>query len=653
MIVKMKFLTITGPKDDLDRMMDEYLSRYEIHLENALSELKTVRDLQPFNEANPYRELLAQAKSMVELLDGSLDRPEGSISMEEAVELIKQLNWQLEEKNSHRSDVTAKLGEVREKQKKLEPFRSLSFDTSRLQGFRFVKHRYGSIAKTYFREFEKYVYDDLETVFFKCKEDSETVWGIYFVPASEADRVDAIYASMHFERIHLSGDLQGSPDEYWSRLDEQEKELAAQETAISRSIAGELKNRRKELLLAVEKLEKLSENFEVRRLAACTREHHEMFYILCGWMSEKDAAAFKEETESDENVYCVTEDVDRSVDSPPPTKLKNSRLVRPFEMFTRMYGLPAYNELDPTLFIALTYALIFGAMFGDAGQGLLLAVGGFLLYRFKKQQLAAIVGYAGIFSTIFGFLYGSLFGFEDILPALWLRPASSEAMVNLPFVGKMNTIFVVTIVFGMALNLLVMVFHIINSLKAKETGDTWFDHNGFAGLVFYGAAVTVIILFMTGHSLPGGIVLALMFGVPLLLIALKEPLTNRLLKKKAETKNNAVMFVVQTFFELFEVLLSYFSNTLSFIRIGAFAVSHAAMMEVVMMLSGAESGSPNWIVVVFGNLLVCAMEGLIVGIQVLRLEYYELFSRFYKGTGRDFKSYTHPRSKHLSKEELS
>ena len=81
MIVKMKFLTITGPKDDLDRMMDEYLSRYEIHLENALSELKTVRDLQPFNEANPYRELLAQAKSMVELLDGSLDRPEGSICL--------------------------------------------------------------------------------------------------------------------------------------------------------------------------------------------------------------------------------------------------------------------------------------------------------------------------------------------------------------------------------------------------------------------------------------------------------------------------------------------------------------------------------------------------------------------------------------------
>ena len=99
------------------------------------------------------------------------------------------------------------------------------------------------------------------------------------------------------------------------------------------------------------------------------------------------------------------------------------------------------------------------------------------------------------------------------------------------------------------------------------------------------------------------------------------------------------MFVVQGFFELFEVLLSYFSNTLSFVRVGAFAVSHAAMMEVVMMLAGAESGTPNILVVILGNLFVCGMEGLIVGIQVLRLEYYEMFSRFYKGDGREFEPY--------------
>ena len=99
------------------------------------------------------------------------------------------------------------------------------------------------------------------------------------------------------------------------------------------------------------------------------------------------------------------------------------------------------------------------------------------------------------------------------------------------------------------------------------------------------------------------------------------------------------MFLVQGFFELFETMLSYFSNTLSYVRIGAFAVSHAAIMEVVLMLSGATDGSPNIIGLVIGNIVVCGLEGLVVGIQVLRLEYYEMFSRFYKGTGREFKPF--------------
>ena len=109
------------------------------------------------------------------------------------------------------------------------------------------------------------------------------------------------------------------------------------------------------------------------------------------------------------------------------------------------------------------------------------------------------------------------------------------------------------------------------------------------------------------------------------------------------------MFVVQGFFELFETLLSYFSNTISFIRIGAFAVSHAAIMEVVLQLAGAESGSPNWAGVIFGNLFVCGFEGLIVGIQVLRLEYYELFSRFYKASGHAFDPYAKRKTKKNSR----
>ena len=145
---------------------------------------------------------------------------------------------------------------------------------------------------------------------------------------------------------------------------------------------------------------------------------------------------------------------------------------------------------------------------------------------------------------------------------------------------------------------------------------------------------------MTGKKLPAAGVLVVMFLIPLLLIMLKEPLTRLVQKKQPAIEGSKPMFFVQSFFELFEVLLSYFSNTLSFVRMGAFAVSHAAMMEVVLMLAGAANGdSVNWLVIILGNIFVCAMEGLIVGIQVLRLEYYEMFSRFYKGDGREFKPF--------------
>ena len=336
--------------------------------------------------------------------------------------------------------------------------------------------------------------------------------------------------------------------------------------------------------------------------------------------------------------HIVVEDDHDAYFGEPPTKLENPKLFKPFEMFIKMYGLPKSGEMDPTIFVGIMYSFIFGAMFGDVGQGLLLFIGGAILYFTKKMNLAGIVSLAGIFSTFFGFMFGSVFGFEDIIEAKWIRPINH--MTTLPFIGKLNTVFIVSIAFGMGIILISMIFHIINGIRAKDTEATWFDANGVAGLIFYGAAVTCIVLFMTGHSLPGGIVLAVMFGVPLLLIALKEPLTNKIKKKTEKMEQSKAMFVTQAFFELFETLLSYFSNTLSFIRIGAFAVSHASIMEVVLMLAGAESGHINWVVIVLGNLFVCGFEGLIVGIQVLRLVYYEMFSRFYKGSGREFKPYT-------------
>ncbi|MCD7870616.1 MAG: ATPase, partial [Enterocloster clostridioformis] len=464
------------------------------------------------------------------------------------------------------------------------------------------------------------------------------VWVVYFVPESLADKIDAIYASMHFERCFLPDEYEGTPVEAGHVLDDRIGSLQKEIDEADRKIVEAMSSRKEEFAAALRRIRTFSTNFDVRKMAAVTKHDTHNFYILCGWMTEKDAEKFRKEIERDSDTFCIIEDDHNNIMSTPPTKMKNPGLFRPFEMYVEMYGLPSYNELDPTILIGITYSILFGFMFGDAGQGLCLLIGGFLLYRFKKIRLAGIISCCGVFSTIFGLLFGSVFGFEDIMDAVWLRP--QEAMTNLPFIGRLNTVFVAAVAIGMGIILLCMILNVINSLRSHDVEKAYFDTNGVAGLVFYFALASVIVLYMTGNPLPATVILVIMFLIPLLVIFFKEPLA-AIVEKKAERMETGLgMFITQGIFELFEVLLSYFSNTLSFVRVGAFAVSHAAMMQVVLMLAGAEAGgNTNWAVVVGGNLFVCGMEGLIVGIQVLRLEYYELFSRFYRGSGRAFEPY--------------
>lgn len=634
MVEKMQFLSLTGPRDDIDRVIDQYLSKYEIHLENALSELQSVADLTPFLSINPYKTTFQRAEDLIRSIDTSSLHADPSMTLEEAVHLIEMLDKQMDEFRGMDATLEEERSKLQSAFDIISPFVGLDFDISTILHFETVKFRFGRISKEYITKFETYVYENLHSIFYKCHDDNHYVWGLYFVLESESAQIDAVYKSMHFERIYISDEYHGTPLSEARSLKEQMKEITNRIQQHTTKKQNLLIEHAQELYSAYKKLESQNRNFDVRKLAACTNKK-DTFYILCGWMTAKDAKRFSKELESDSNVYCILEDEHSG--SIPPTKLKNPKPLRPFEMFIQMYGLPAYNEFDPTIFVALTYAFIFGWMFGDVGQGIFLAIGGFALYAWKKINLAAIVGYAGIFSTIFGFLFGSVFGFEDIIDAVWMRPVSQ--MSTVPFIGKLNTVFIVAIGFGMGLILLTMILHIINGIRSKDVEATWFDTNGIAGLVFYGSVVGVIVLFMNDYMLPGGILLFIMFVIPLLLIAFKEPITRKLTHTVSEEPTGAVMTIVQAFFELFEVLLSYFSNTLSFVRIGAFAVSHAAMMEVVLMLAGVEAGNPNWVVVVLGNLFVCGMEGLIVGIQVLRLEYYELFSRFYKGNGREFKPF--------------
>ena len=637
MIAKMKFVSLSGPKADIDRMVNKYLSKYEIHLENALNALGEEQHLVPYVQKNPYKDLLATAGIYTELLPP--DTAAGSeIPLTEAIDLIGEVDSRLTGLREKKSVLDAELMKLRESMKKIEPYQGLEYDLKSILDFHFISYRFGKLPKEYFEKFRTYVDENTGAIFLVSGEDETYVYGVYFVSKEESHKVDATYASMHFERLFIPDEYKGTPQAAYRILSgevaEKEKELAEIEKEMTDLLAKEGGS----LLAAEKKIRDLSSNFDVRRMAACTESKKDTFYILCGWMDADDVEKFRNDIADDPRVVCLVQEDEKKVNLEPPTKLKNPAFFRPYEMYVKMYGLPNYNEFDPTILVAITYSFIFGIMYGDVGQGLCLMIGGFLLYKKKHSDLAGIISMAGIFSTIFGFMFGSIFGFEEVIPALWLRPR--EEMITLPGVGSINTILVCAIVFGMFLTLVTMVLHIMNYSKQKNTEETYFGTNSFAGIIFYGLVVVMIILAFSGHTIPAASLFGVLIALSALAMFFKEPLTKMIRKEKGpKIEGGIVMFLVQGFFEMFEVCLSYFSNTLSFVRIGAFAVSHAAMMSVVLMLAGAENGgSPNWVVVVLGNLFVMGIEGLIVGIQVLRLEFYELFSRYYRGDGKPFVS---------------
>lgn len=637
MIEKMKFVSLTGPTDDIDRVVNNYLSKYEIHLENALTEWNSAKGLKPYVEANPYKDMVSRSSEVVSLLSDKTLGTTVDMNVDTANRKICTITDDIHAKQHDIAELEKQISDLQTEYDHISPFIDLKCDMAAILGFKNIKYRFGRIPKESYGIFEEFSNNNPSLIYIKSRDDGKYVWCLYFVPLIECDKVDAICTSLHFEETFIPDPSRGTPQKVCADILAKLDELNTRLSDIKSELAEYLVKDKDVILSAHQRIRTAYENFDVRKMAAKTNADGTTFYIICGWISKSDADALADDLTDDKDVICIFEEPSEHHAKKPPTKLKNPAVFRPFEMYVKMYGLPDYSEFDPTIFVAITYSFIFGIMFGDVGQGLCLFIGGLILYKVKKMDLAAIISCAGIFSTIFGFMFGSIFGFEDIIKPIWLRPA--ENISKMPLVGSLNTIFIFAIILGMGIILISMVFNIINRIISKDTGNMLFDTNGVAGFVFYAAAISTIILYMTGHTLPATAVLVIMFIIPLILIALKEPLTHLIKKNDRLIEGGVGMFLTQTFFELFEVLLSYFSNTLSFVRVGAFAVSHAAMMEVVMMLAGAESGSPNIVVIVLGNLLVMGMEGLIVGIQVLRLEFYEMFSRFYSGTGREFKPF--------------
>ena len=639
-VVNMQYVSIMGKCADMERILREYVTRYPIELFSAAGALKGVKGAEARAVFDPHAEEFATIRKYLDA------PPEGGgvISAGEAAERVRAFDARMEEISKEEEAVRAELRERKVKKEALMPFLGLGVDFAGLSGLEFLHYRYGrmpalNVKKVQDAGYEGYVLVPLE-------KGEHAIKCLYFCEKAEAKKIDALFAAMQFDRLPVPEELSGSVEEA----------IRSESDAIRAAEAKKEELRaRREALLSGEKasLEEayraLSEEdtlCRIRRLAAYVEDE---CFLLTGWMTQKDAAKLRTSCRGDKAVILNEESAReaKKAGKKPPTLLKNNFLFRHFEMFVKMYGMPTAGEIDPTPFVAITYAFLFGMMFGDLGQGLLLTVGGWIVYRWKKADLAAILSVCGLFSMFFGWMYGSFFGFEDtIVKTHWLSPSRS---------GDIMHLLLISVGLGAAIIMMSMLIHIINAVRAHRRGELLFDTNGVAGLIFYGMSVLLAAPPVAGmFGIPmgkllriDGTVIAVIAVLCILSVWFREPLGRWLQKEKdGEEKSSPGMFLLESFFELFEIMLSYVTNSVSFVRVGAFALSHAGMMSVVHMLAGVKeghlTGSPVTaaIVMVLGNLLVMGIEGLVVGIQVLRLEFYEIFSRFYSGDGEEFKPNT-------------
>ena len=331
-----------------------------------------------------------------------------------------------------------------------------------------------------------------------------------------------------------------------------------------------------------------------------------------------------------------------------PVKFKGGALLRPFQMLITNFGTPLYNELDPTIFVGITFVLLFGFMFGDIGQGLVLALLGLWLKFSKWNKLddtmrdaGVLLTACGLSATVFGFFYGSFFGYENhaFLKPLWLSPLNQK---------DIGQLLLTAVGVGIIFSSVAIIINIINRFIARKYYEGVFDRFGLLGLLFYWFSLGAGIWVVKTKSFP--IWAGILIGVPLVLLFLGGPIKHFAEKHRhhhGEGEQESLFNVIlESCIELMETFTGYISGTVSFVRVGAFAISHAALclavFSIVKMIHSSNMRGGivvSAIVIVLGNVLVIAFEGMVAMIQGVRLEYYELFSKYFSGGGVEYKPF--------------
>ncbi|HRD17846.1 MAG TPA: V-type ATPase 116kDa subunit family protein [Candidatus Marinimicrobia bacterium] len=311
-----------------------------------------------------------------------------------------------------------------------------------------------------------------------------------------------------------------------------------------------------------------------------------------------------------------------------PVKLNNPAFFKPFEMLTSVYGLPKYQTIDPTPVFGLSFLLMFGMMFGDIGHGLVLALLGLaLLLKSHKDTFKSagyLLLYAGGSSIIFGFLFGSFFGIEDLFPTIWMKP-----------MNDINQLFKVVIYVGAGMITVSIIINLINGIRSGRILDYIFDKAGLlSGILYWCGIILVSRLVLTKTNGGVGLFVIYLFVACALLLFFREPILNLIRKNRRLYSSGVVTGLMHSLVEMLEIVLGFLANTVSFIRVGAFGLAHAGLFIAIFalsdMVSGKLSGVASILILILGNIFIIALEGLVVTIQAIRLEFYEFFNRFFR-----------------------
>lgn len=627
-IEKMTLVTLSGPKDMVDVAIGSCVLDQDFHPENTVQTLRGVKRLSTFDSPNPYSALLSKSCDLAAELGVTADYApfeDKNYTPEVIEEYFDELSNRISDLNKQQKELikTIQSGSAIESQ--LRHFKGLDEQVNDILAMKYLKARFGRTRKKNYDELHEMA-DTRDDVFLiDTGTENEWVYCVYFVLPRMEDQIDSVFATMGFERIRIPTDfeLKGDAAEAATEIRQQIVKLSQKLKTVEEQLSEIKTAQAEELLSRYSYLKFMNECYEMRSYAGYVSDK---FYII-GWIPTVTAEEYALKCEKIVGFSCIRTREQDVHQSKPPVKLKTNLLTRIFQPFIEMYGLPASDESDPSLFMAISYTLMFGIMFGDVGQGALLSLLGFVLWKKRKMWLGRILCIVGMSSVVFGFVYGSIFGYEHILPGFKVLED-----------GNTMTMLYISVAIGVVMLLICMVINMINGIRQHDVKKIFFSPNGLAGFIMYmSIAVAVVVQAVLGIKLFSTAYILGLVVLPLLLMMSAEPLTKLVTGEKNWLPKSMSSFFVEGFFELFETVLSFVSNTVSFLRIGAFVISHAGMMMVVFLLS---SDGKSIFGVIIGNLLVMGIEATLVCIQVMRLEFYELFGRFYSGGGRAFVSKT-------------